>query len=222
MASLSERRAGAVGRRQSKGLAVNRLGGCAVAFAWALFLFGLVACRQSLPPLQEVPVQTREALATGDELEVRVFDEERFDGTYEVQADGTIDFPYLGGIVVDGRTAAEVAELIEVRLADGYLHHPQVTVTIKVRGNREVSVLGQVKDPGSLAFQERLTLVQALSLAGGLTEFAAPRRVSITRRTGSGDQTATFEVSLTEIIKGAAEDLSLRPGDIVFVPETRF
>ena len=168
-----------------------------------------------------VPESTREVLATGDELEVRVFDEDRFDGTYEVQADGTIDFPYLGGIVVKGKTAAEAAELVEARLADGYLHHPQVTVTIKVRGNREVSVLGQVKDPGSFAFQERLTLVQALSLAGGLTEFAAPRRVSITRRTGTGEQTTTFEVSLTEIIKGDAEDLSLRPGDIVFVPETR-
>lgn len=200
---------------------MSRLNGGAMVFAWALCSFGLVACRQPPPPLKEVPVQTREVLATGDELEVRVFDEERFDGTYEVQADGTIDFPYLGGIVVDGRTAAEAAELIEVRLADGYLHDPQVTVTLKVRGNREVSVLGQVKDPGSLAFQERLTLVQALSLAGGLTEFAAPRRVSITRRTGSGDQTTTFEVSLTEIIKGEAEDLSLRPGDIVFVPETR-
>ncbi len=179
------------------------------------------ACRKEAPELPEVPVETREILATGDTIDVRVFDEERFDGVYEVQADGTIDFPYLGGIVVRGKTAAETAQLVETRLADGYLHHPQVTVTIKVRGNREVSVLGQVKDPGSLAYQERLTLVQALSLAGGLTEFAAPRRVRITRRTGEGDATSTFEVSLSEIIKGDAEDLSLRPGDIVFVPETR-
>ena len=183
--------------------------------------FGSSGCRAEPPPLPEVPVQTREILATGDTIDVRVFDEERFDGVYEVQADGTIDFPYLGGIVVRGKTAAETAVLVETRLADGYLHHPQVTVTIKVRGNREVSVLGQVKDPGSLAFQERLTLIQALSLAGGLTEFAAPRRVRITRRTGEGEETSTFEVSVSEIIKGDAEDLSLRPGDIVFVPETR-
>ncbi len=191
------------------------------------FLGALVAvatgagCRKETPELPEVPVETREILAAGDTIDVRVFDEERFDGIYEVQADGTIDFPYLGGIVVRGKTAAETAQLVETRLADGYLHHPQVTVTIKVRGNREVSVLGQVKDPGSLAYQERLTLVQALSLAGGLTEFAAPRRVRITRRTGEGEATSTFEVSLSEIIKGDAEDLSLRPGDIVFVPETR-
>jgi len=165
-------------------------------------------------------VQVRETLASGDELDVRVFDEERFDGVYEVQADGTIDFPYLGGIVVKEKTAAEAAQLIETRLADGYLHHPQVTVTIKVRGNREVSVLGQVNDPGSFPFQERLTLVQALSLAGGLNELAAQRRVRITRPTGDGE-TTTIEVSISAIIDGDADDLSLRPGDIVFVPETR-
>ena len=212
MAVGSGQRAGTCQRRRAL------LGGLACG---VLATFATASCRQAAPELPEVPVQTREILATGDTIDVRVFDEERFDGAYEVQADGTIDFPYLGGIVVKGRTAAETAELVETRLADGYLHHPQVTVTIKVRGNREVSVLGQVKDPGSLAYQERLTLVQALSLAGGLTEFAAPRRVRITRRTGEGDATSTFEVSLTEIIKGDAEDLSLRPGDIVFVPETR-
>lgn len=197
------------------------LGGLAWGLVATFATLTAASCRPPPPELPSAPVQTREILATGDTLDVRVFDEERFDGVYEVQADGTIDFPYLGGIVVRGKTAAETAELVETRLADGYLLHPQVTVTIKVRGNREVSVLGQVKDPGSLAFQERLTLVQALSLAGGLTEFAAPRRVRITRRTGEGDATSTFEVSLTEIIKGDAEDLSLRPGDIVFVPETR-
>ncbi|MCA9658523.1 MAG: polysaccharide export protein [Myxococcales bacterium] len=208
------RRGGAsCGRR---GLLRLGLGGAAALVA------GVVGgCRQEPPELPAPPVVEREILGRGDELDVRVFDEERFDGVYEVQMDGTIDFPYVGSVVVEGKTAAEAAALIEEKLADGYLHDPQVTVTIKVRENREVSVLGQVKEPGSLPYQERLTLVQAVSLAGGLTEFAAPKRVRITRRTGQGDATETFEVSLSAIIDGKADDLSLRPGDIVFVPETR-
>ena len=180
-----------------------------------------VACPRPPPPTLAPPPAARESLAPGDELEVRVFDEKRFDGAYEVHDDGTIDFPLVGSVDVAGKSAAEVGRLLEARLADGYLQRPQVTVAIKARENREVSVLGQVNEPGSFAYQDRLTLIQAVSLAGGLTQFAAPRRVKITRRVGSGDATETLEVSLQAIIDGKAEDLSLRPGDIVFIPETR-
>ncbi len=175
--------------------------------------------RSTVAPLP--PPTPRETLAAGDELDVRVFDEKRFDGVYEVEADGTIDFPFVGAVSVVGLGAQQAAEVLEARLADGYLQHPQVTVTIKARENREVSVLGQVTKPGSLPYQERLTLVQAVSLAGGLTPFAAPRRVKVTRRTGKGDETRTFEVSLAAIIDGKADDLPLQPGDIVFIPESR-
>ncbi|MCB9569893.1 MAG: polysaccharide export protein [Myxococcales bacterium] len=189
--------------------------------ALALAALPALACRQEPPPQPPPATPPREILGAGDELDIRVFDEKRFDGVYEVQADGTIDFPYLGDVELGGRTPAEAAKVLEARLADGYLLRPQVTVTIKTRENREVSVLGQVNEPGSFPFQERLTLVQAVSLAGGLTQFAAPRRVRISRRTGAGDATETFEVSLKAIVDGDAEDLILRPGDIVFVPESR-
>jgi protein involved in polysaccharide export with SLBB domain len=149
-----------------------------------------------------------------------VFDEERFDGEYQVGEDGAIDFPMVGSLAVRGLDKDAVAHLIEEKLADGYLNNPHVTVQVKQRGNREVSVLGQVNKAGSLDYRDGLTIVQAVSEAGGLTDFAAPKRVKLTRRTGNGDETITFEVSLSAIIEGRAEDLVLRPGDIVFVPET--
>lgn len=159
-------------------------------------------------------------LRPGDELEIRVFDEERFNGEYEVAEDGSIDFPIVGGVAVAGMTKDQVARLLEQRLADGYLNHPHVVVQVKERGNREVSVLGQVNEAGSIGWRDGLTLVQAVSLAGGLTPFAAPGKVKLTRRTGEGDQTTTLEVSLKAIVDGRAEDVVLRPGDIVFVPES--
>jgi hypothetical protein len=174
----------------------------ACLFAPVLMALALGSCRPE-PANVRLPEAARKktgaGLAAGDSLEIRVFDEDRFDGEYQVA----------------------VASLIEDNLADGYLIDPHVTVQVKQRENREVSVLGQVNKAGSLDFRDGLTIVQAVSLAGGLTTFAAPRRVKLTRRTGNGDETVTFEVSLSAIIDGRSEDLVLKPGDIVFVPESR-
>ncbi len=181
------------------------------------------ACSPQIPPAP--PDSARSAasagLGPGDALDIRVFDEDRFDGEYQVGDDGQISFPLVGGVDVRGKTKDEVARLLEHKLADGYLKNPQVSVQVKQRGNREVSVLGQVNEAGSIDYRDGLSLVQAISLAGGLGAFAAPTRVKVTRRTGVGDQTVTFEVSLSAIFNGKTEDLVLRPGDIVFVPESR-
>lgn len=195
----------------------------ACTFGPVLAALSLGSC-QPAPTLQ-VPEAARKSasagLAAGDALEIRVFDEERFDGEYQVGEDGAIDFPMVGSLPVRGLDKDAVASLIEQKLADGYLIDPHVTVQVKQRGNREVSVLGQVNKAGSLDYRDGLTMVQAISLAGGLTTFAAPKRVKLTRRTGNGDETITFEISLSSIIDGKSEDLVLRPGDIVFVPESR-
>lgn len=181
----------------------------------------LVACKTA--PLNHPERGQHRAsagLGPGDTLDIRVFDEERFNGEYQVGEDGAIDFPMVGSLAVRGLDKDAVAQLLEDRLADGYINDPHVSVQVKQRGNREVSVLGQVNKAGSLGYRDGLTIVQAISEAGGLTEFAAPKRVKLTRRTGNGDETITFEVSFSAIIEGKAEDLVLRPGDIVFVPET--
>lgn len=188
---------------------------------WPVLLALLLGCRSE--PLKLPDKSQRRAsagLSPGDALEIRVFDEERFDGEYQVGEDGAIDFPMVGSLPVRGLDKDAVARVIEEKLADGYLNNPHVTVQVKQRGNREVSVLGKVNKAGSLDYRDGLTIVQAISEAGGLSEFAAPKRVKLTRRTGNGDETITFEVSLSAIIEGRAEDLVLRPGDIVFVPET--
>ena len=189
------------------------------ALATAVAAALVVACKTEAPPVlpEAPPEQNRTALGPGDQVAIKVFDEERFDRELE---DGSIDVPFVGAIKVSGMTPSEAAAEVEKALADGYLNDPHVTLVIKARSNREVSVLGQVNAPGSFDWQERLTLVQAISLAGGLTPFAATRRVKITRRTGRGDETTTIEFSLSEVLDGAADDISLQPGDIVFVPES--
>jgi protein involved in polysaccharide export with SLBB domain len=171
-----------------------------------------------IPPAQ--PVDVTSGLNSGDTFEVRVFGEEDVGGSFQVQEDGSIVFPLLGRLEVLGKTQGQLAGMLEQQLADGYLRDPQVTVVLTARENLEVSVLGQVQKPGTFAYVEKLTLVQAVSDAGGLTEIAHKRRVKLTRRTAAGQE--TFEVSIPAITEGRESDIPLQPGDIVFVPESPF
>lgn len=193
-----------------------------LAFVLVLVSLTLLACFEPdhslIPPAKSVDVTS--GLNTGDTFEVRVFGEEDVGGSFQVQEDGSIVFPLLGRLEVVGKTQGQLASMLEQQLADGYLRDPQVTVVLTARENLEVSVLGQVQKPGTFAYVEKLTLVQAISDAGGLTEVAHKRRVKLTRRTEQGQQ--TFEVSVLAITEGREGDILLQPGDIVFVPESPF
>jgi protein involved in polysaccharide export with SLBB domain len=170
---------------------------------------------ESIPPPRTAVNRT---LGPGDSLEIRVSDHDELTGEYEVLDDGTIRFPWIESVAVRGKLPSEVGEDIEKQLADGWLRDPQVSVRVLTRQNREVSVLGQVKEPGSFPYKERLTLVQAISLAGGMNPLAQAKRVKLIRETEKGPQ--TFEIDVTQIIERGGQDLVLEPGDIVFVPES--
>lgn len=167
-----------------------------------------------IPPAQDVEVTA--GLTYGDGFEIRVFGEETIGGAFQVQEDGSIDFPLVGRVSVVGATQAELAAMLEAKLRDGFLRDPQVTVVMTKRENLEVSVLGEVQKPGSFPYIEKMTLVQAISEAGGLTELAQVRRVKLTRKSPQG--VGTYEVSIKAITDGRAENIFLQPGDIIFVP----
>lgn len=183
--------------------------------AWAVLACDRAENPTTLPPPAAAGT---EAMGPGDIIEVKVADQEELTGEYQVGEDGTIRFPWIGPVKVQGRTRRAVAEDIETALADGWLNQPQVAVRVLDRQNREVSVLGQVKEPGSYPYKERLTLVQAISLAGGMNPLAWPKHVKLIRETDAGRE--TFEIDVTDIIERGAQDLPLEPGDIVFVPES--
>lgn len=191
-----------------------------VVFFVVLVLPVAAGCDRSENPTTLPPPAARgnESLGPGDVLEIRVADREELTGEYQVGEDGMIRFPWIGTVEVEGKLQRVIAEDIETRLADGWLNQPQVAVRIIDRQNREVSVLGQVKEPGSYAFKERLTLVQAISLAGGMNPLAMPKKVKLIRETDAGRE--TFEIDVTAIIERGSPDLPLEPGDIVFVPES--
>lgn len=164
-----------------------------------------------------VPAQT---LGTGDVFEVRVVGEQELSGAYRVASDGSISFPFCGRFEVAGMTSTEISEGLTTCLADGYLKNPQVTVFLKEHNSKKVFVFGEVNKPGTFPFEDRMNVVQAITLAGGFTKLAARNSVLVTRTVDGKEE--RFRVAVDDIGTGRQQNLLLHPGDIVYVNESFF
>jgi protein involved in polysaccharide export with SLBB domain len=160
-------------------------------------------------------------LGPGDVFDVRVFNEESLSSTYQISPDGTIDYPLIGRITVADLRPQEIAAYIAKELKEGrFLKNPQVSVLVKEYKSKKVHVLGQVKSPGTFPFQDEMTVVQAVTAAGGFTPLAAQNKTTITRKLEGKEMIIRAEVA--KISKGEAPNISLQAGDIIFVPERVF
>lgn len=173
------------------------------------------------PPTVSEAAAEDNTLGAGDVFDVRVYGEKELSNTFRVATDGSIDFPLIGNIQVGGLTPSETKELIERLLVDGeFLKAPQVSILVKEYSSKKVSVFGQVNKPGTFPYQEGMGVVEAISLAGGFTPMAKTANTMVTRVVNGEKQ--NFVVSVEEIGQGKTSDFTLRPGDIVFVPERIF
>lgn len=160
----------------------------------------------------------------GDLLHISVYGEENLNQDVAVQPDGGIAFPLVGNIDARGLTLRELQGKIATSLRDSQyfpnLTDNEVTVAmVKATGN-SVSVVGQVKQPGTFAFDTQLDVMQALSLAGGLTPFASKSKIKILRRDDAGKQAAIpFDYSDVEDGQQLEKNILLRGGDVVVVPQ---
>jgi polysaccharide export outer membrane protein len=160
-------------------------------------------------------------LGPGDVFEVRVFGQPDMSGKHQVGPDGTVQFPFLGSVMAAGREPQEIAAAISKGLKEGnYLVDPQVSVFVEQTNSKRISVLGAVAKPGTFPIIPGMTVVQAVSQAGGFTALASKDDTVVTRRTN--DKVERYRVQISAITRGDAEDFLLRPGDIVFVPERVF
>ncbi len=161
-------------------------------------------------------------LGPGDVFEVSVLGEKDLVKEYRIQPDGSVDFPYLDRLVVKDLEPQQIEELIKTELvAKKILTNPQVTLVVKQYNSKKVSVIGAVQKPGSLPWTEGMKLIDAISLAGGLTQLANGDRVRLTRIV-SGNQTATTTVSVDDISEGRTADLLLQAGDTIKVDQRMF
>jgi polysaccharide biosynthesis/export protein len=155
-------------------------------------------------------------LNPGDTLFVSVWKEEELQRELVVLPDGTISFPLAGPVKVDGLTVDQVETALAGQLKR-YIPDAVVTVTVMNASGYRVYVLGAVNRPGEYQVPRRITVMQALSLAGGLTPFAGEDSIHILRRDANGTTAIPFEYSEVKRGRDLEMDIELKSGDTVVV-----
>jgi polysaccharide export outer membrane protein len=159
----------------------------------------------------------------GDEIEVMVWGDERLQRSVRVLPDGTFAFPLVGQVVAAGQLPAELERIITAALRPQYRGVvPQVTVTVRNPSGYTFSVVGKVRAPGTYTPGRYVNALEALTIAGGPTEFASVGNVSILRK--SGIKLQTIRVHLSDALKGDTSRLTesdipfSQSGDTLVVP----
>ena len=152
-----------------------------------------------------------------DLLELKVFDLKELDQTVRVADDGSITLPLLGRIVAAGLTKGELEALIARRLEERYVRNPQVTIFVKEYQSKKVAVSGAVKKPDTYEMLGEKTLLEMISLAGGLDKDLG-KEIIIFRPQQDG--THRIAIDLDKLVYEADPSLNVAvmPGDIVYVP----
>jgi len=152
-------------------------------------------------------------LGSEDVIECKVYKEPDLTTVAVVRPDGMISLPLVGEIQATGRTTAELEAVITLKLRES-IEDPVVSVTVKEINSPKISVFGEVRKPDVFPIKQRMTVFDALSLAGGLTQFAKKDRVTILRIGPSGQE--RIKLNLDHLIK-EGDPFYLKAGDTVVV-----
>jgi protein involved in polysaccharide export with SLBB domain len=171
----------------------------------------------------EVPNPTGYAIGVADILTVNVVRPEPLLMEVTVSPDGTISFPYIGTIVAKGKTLDEVQAEMTKKLGEGYMKYPVLSVTLKESNSKRFFVYGEVTTPGPYAVEENMTVLRAISMAGGFSKFGSSSRVKVLRPRAAGKGYEPVKVNIKEVMDGHVDaDVIIKPGDIVVVSEGVF
>ncbi|HEX2493207.1 MAG TPA: XrtA/PEP-CTERM system exopolysaccharide export protein [Steroidobacter sp.] len=162
-------------------------------------------------------------IGPGDTLQVFVWRNPELTTTVPVRPDGKVSTPLVEDMVAVGKTPSQLARDIE-RVLGEFVRSPQVNVIVTQPASAfsQVKVIGQVLRPQSIAYRDGLTVLDAVLAVGGLGPFAAGNRAKVIR-TDNGKQ-REIKVKLSSLVnKGdMRQNIALRPGDVIVVPESRF
>ena len=162
-------------------------------------------------------------LSPGDVIAIKVYLESSMDRELRINGDGTITYPMAGNIQLAGLTVTEAEKKIS-KLLSAYYRNPQVNIVIKNYNNKKIAIYGQVHKPQAMTLpaENKMTLMEAITSAGGFTSIANTAKVRVVRMVEGKQQ--MLEIDVTQITKNGHKDLDieLMPGDLIYVPETIF
>jgi polysaccharide biosynthesis/export protein len=195
-----------------------------------LFLAAVSGASAQVPPRGAVPAARAAALANSnaldtaaeyqigpeDVLDISVWKNPELSRTVPVRPDGKVSLPLLNDFQAAGLTPSSLREQLVARLSD-FVPTPEVSVIVREVHSRKVAVVGAVKTAGRYELKSPMTVLEAIALAQGFTDFAARDRIVVLRQ--SGGTTTRIPFNYRKIADGAEqENFFVRPGDIIVVP----
>lgn len=191
--------------------------GAGIAVPW------IIACGHptSQEPRRLAAATENTTLGPGDLFRMEIVGEPDIPTEFQVAADGTVTFPYVHVMKVSGLEPQDVSQKVrEALIEKKILTDPSVIVSVTEYRSKIVTVLGQVQKPGSFPLSPGMTLLQALSMAGGFTAIAQKSRVNLARV--KDGKAKTVVVNVEAIYGGSEEDIYLQSGDRIYVHERVF
>lgn len=171
----------------------------------------------------------------GDTLSIEVLEDSGLNRSVVVLPDGRFSFPFAGSVQASGRTVTEVEQAITEAIRPNFAVEPNVFVSAQPgspaayssgsAGATTINIyfLGEVNKPGAIAVNRGTTFLQALAQSGGVTRFAATKRIQLRRTDPRTDAQKVYRINYKSLTEGAAlnRDIHLRDGDVILVPERR-
>ncbi len=157
-------------------------------------------------------------LGAQDLIEVSVFGVEDLSKTVRVNSNGQISLPLVGAVMAGGRTIPELETELAKRYADGFLQRPQVTVFVKEFSSQRITMEGAVKNPGIYPLTGKISLLQAVAVAGGLDPLADLNGLVLFRMIEGKKMAAAY--SMRDLRSGRIEDPQLYGDDIIVVEQS--
>jgi polysaccharide export outer membrane protein len=180
--------------------------------------------------------QSEYQVRAGDTLVIEVLEDTSLNRAIEVLSDGRINFPFAGNIRVAGRSVGQVQAIIANGISDNFATAPNVFVSVQpaeirqrapaapiVPPTMDIFFLGEVNSTGMVSIEPGTRFLQAMASSGGLTRFAADKRIQLRRTNGRTGRTNLFEINYSAILDGAdiQNNIVLEDGDVIIVPERR-
>lgn len=168
-----------------------------------------------------------------DELSITVWGHPDLSMKVRVGLEGKISFPMLGEVYVSNMTVGQIERKLRQLLADGYLVDPQVTIQVTEYKSKKFFVMGEVNNPGTYPLTRRMTVIEALALAGGVKAEADPEIMIVRPKKERGnpssailpneaDPSELIRIRIREVLEGKiSENTEIRDGDTIFVPKVR-
>ena len=199
---------------------------------WLLaLLFALALPQSAVPGTQGVAPSidpTAYKIGADDELKIEVFSEEELTGSFRVDSQGMISYPFLGRLQVAGLTVQEIGQLIQTRLEAGWVNKPQVSVGVEQFKSRHIFILGEVKQAGKYALQGEVTLLEIIALAGSVNPGAGDEIIVVRPKENPGAAAVTPDdpsgnvltrIYLSDLRSGKqVGNIMLENGDTIYVP----